>query len=327
MDKRAPARILITGIAGFVGSYLAEQCRARYPQAEIFGLYHREPPQRASEALNYVIPLRADITQADAVRRALAEARPDVIFHLAAQSSVAASWSDPLRTLQVNAVGALHLLEALRLECPSARLVLVGSGEEYGRVEPHENPLGEECPLRPINPYAVSKVTQDLYGYQYFAAYGLSIVRVRAFNHFGPRQAEGFVLAGFARQIALVEAGKVEPVVMVGNLQAQRDFLPVEDVVAAYLALAQWGQPGAVYNVGSGKARSIGEILDLLLTFAKAPIHVRVDPARMRPVDIPMLEADISRIQAHTGWEPAVAFEFALKELLDYWRTVVATAI
>jgi len=323
MDKTRPSRILITGVTGFVGSYLVEHCRTHYSQAEIFGLYHCKAPQPTSTR---VISLKADITQAEDVRQALAESCPDVIFHLAAQVSVAASWSDPVQTLQVNALGAVRLLEAARLEQPTARIVLVGSGEEYGAVHPDENPIRETCPLRPINPYGVAKAAQDLYGYQYLAAYGLPIMRVRAFNHFGPRQSDAFVLPGFARQIALIEAGKAEPVVLVGNLQAKRDFLPVRDVVAAYLAVAERGQPGQVDNVRSGKARSIGEILDLLLPFTNMPIRLREDLARMRPVDIPILEADISRIQAQTGWKPTISFESALKETLDYWRAVIATA-
>ncbi len=320
-------RILITGVTGFVGGYLVEQCHARYPQAELFGLYNHREPLEDFAAMKHVISLKADITQEEDVRRVLAQAQPDIIFHLAAQSSVAASWSDPVRTLQVNTIGTLRLLEAVRQEHPLARVVLVGSGEEYGVVQPHENPIREEYPLRPINPYAVSKATQGLYGYQYFVAFQLSIIRVRSFNHFGPRQSDVFVLPGFARQIALIEAGKAEPIVLVGNLQAKRDFSPVEDVVAAYLAVAEFGQPGEVYNVGSGKARSIRGILDLLLSFAKTPIRVCEDPTRMRPVDIPILEADISRIQAHTAWKPTISFEDALEQTLNYWRDVVATTI
>jgi GDP-4-dehydro-6-deoxy-D-mannose reductase len=322
-----PSRILITGAAGFVGSYLIERTCTYFPEAKIFGLYNHTLPQSISATPNHMTPLKADITQAEQVRRALADARPDIIFHLAAQSSVASSWSDPVQTLQINAKGTLHLLEAVRSEYPATRIVLIGSGEEYGAVQPHENPIREECPLRPISPYAVSKVAQDLYGYQYFFAYGLPIVRIRAFPHFGPRQSDAFVLSAFARQIALIEAEKAEPVVLVGNLQAKRDFLPVEDVVIAYLLVAEHGKPGEVYNVGSGKARSIGEILDLLLSFAKVPIRVRVDPARLRPVDIPVLEADISHIHAHTGWKPTVAFELALQKNLEYWRTLVAPAM
>lgn len=326
MDKPEPTRILITGFTGFVGSYLVEHCRLHYSEAELFGLYNRKRLEQNSAFMECITPLKGDILRADDVRQALAYARPDIIFHLAAQASVAASWAKPIQTLQVNALGALHLLEAVRQEHPTTRVVLVGSAEQYGTVQPHENPIHEEQPFNPGNPYAISKVTQDLYGYQYFAAHGLPIMRTRSFNHFGPRQSNAFVLSSFAQQIALIEAGRAEPVMMVGNLQAKRDFLPVEDVVEAYLAVAKHGQPGEVYNIGSGKARSIGTILDFLLSCAKMPIQVYQDPTRIRPLDSPILEADISRIQMHTAWKPAKSFEGALKEMLDYWRAVVATS-
>ena len=192
-------------------------------------------------------------------------------------------------------------------------------------VHPEDNPIREECPFRPANPYAASKAAQDLYGYQYFVAYGLPILRARPFNHFGPRQTSTFVVANFARQIALIEAEKAEPVLSVGNLQARRDFLPVEDVVAAYLAVAEQGQPGEAYNIGSGQARSIRAILDLLLTFTGTSIQLLEDPARLRPEDVPLLEANTSRLRADTNWKPAVQFEFALQRTLDYWRAVVTS--
>ena len=319
-----PSRILITGFSGFVGSYLVEKCRERYPHAQLFGLGQHPPSHAMSPGMNDVIPLLADMTSPEMVRQAVAQARPDLIFHLAGQASVAASWADPVQTLKVNAQGAVHLFEALRAEGLSPRIVLVGSGEQYGMIRPEENPVSEECLQRPVNPYAVSKAAQDLYGYQYFFAYKLPILRVRPFNHFGPRQAAMFVVPNFARQIALIEAGKAEPVLLVGNLQAQRDFLPVEDVVDAYLAIAERGHPGEAYNIGSGRARSISEILDLLLSFTKVPISVRVDPARVRPLDVTVLVADTTRLRTHTDWKPSVDFEYALRQTLDYWRMVVA---
>ncbi len=322
MTISIPSRILITGCTGFVGGYLVEQCRIRYPQAELFGLSEHPHPHTATPGVKLLV---ADITQPEATHQIVARSRPDLVIHLAAQSSVAVSWNDPLGTLKINAGGTIHLLEALRSEQLTPRVVLVGSGEQYGMVRPEDNPIREECPFRPANPYAVSKAAQDLYGYQYFVAYGLPILRARPFNHFGPRQASTFVIANFARQIALIEAEKAEPVLSVGNLQARRDFLPVEDVVAAYLAIAEQGQPGEAYNIGSGQARSISAILDLLLTFAGTSIQLREDPARLRPVDVPLLEADTSRLRADTNWEPAVQFEFALQRTLDYWRTVVTS--
>ena len=318
-----PSRILITGCTGFVGVYLVEQCRIRYPQAELFGLTGHPTLHTALPGMSDVRLSVADITQPEVVRQVVAEVKPDLIIHLAAQSSVSASWKDPSGTLRVNAGGTIHLLEALRSEQLTPRVVLVGSGEQYGMVHPEDNPIREECPFRPANPYAASKAAQDLYGYQYFVAYGLPILRARPFNHFGPRQTSTFVIANFARQIALIEAEKAEPVLSVGNLQARRDFLPVEDVVAAYLAVAEQGRPGEAYNIGSGQARSIRAMLDLLLTFARRSIQLREDPARLRPVDVPLLEADTSRLRADTNWRPAVQFESALQGTLNYWRTVV----
>jgi GDP-4-dehydro-6-deoxy-D-mannose reductase len=325
MTMSIPSRILITGCTGFVGGYLVEQCRIRYPQAELFGLSGHPTFHTARPGMSDVKLLVADITQPEAIRKVVARSQPDLIIHLAAQSSVSASWKDPLGTLKVNAGGTIHLLEALRSEQLTPRIVLIGSGEQYGMVRPEDNPIREECPFRPANPYAVSKAVQDLYGYQYFVAYGLPIMRARPFNHFGPRQTSTFVVANLARQIALIEAEKAEPVLSVGNLQARRDFLPVEDVVAAYLAVAEQGQPGEAYNIGSGQARSIRAILDLLLTLTGKSIQLREDPARLRPVDVPLLEANTSRLRADTNWKPAVQFEFALQRTLDYWRAVVTS--
>ena len=306
-----------------MSGYLVEQCRIRYPQAELFGLTGHPTLHTTSPAMSDVRLSVADVTQPEAVRQVVAVAQPDLVIHPAAQSSVSASWKDPSGTLRVNAGGTIHLLEALRSEQLTPRIVLVGSGEQYGMVHPEDNPIREECPFRPANPYAASKAAQDLYGYQYFVAYGLPILRARPFNHFGPRQTSTFVIANFARQIALIEAEKAEPVLSVGNLQARRDFLPVEDVVAAYLAVAEQGRPGEAYNIGSGQARSIRAMLDLLLIFARRFIQLREDPARLRPVDVPLLEADTSRLRADTNWRPAVQFESALQGTLNYWRTVV----
>ncbi len=320
-NRTPPARILITGYSGFAGSYLVEVLARHYLEAQLFGL-----SEQIRATATPVRPLLANITDAQQVRVAVAEARPDLVFHLAAQASVAASWRDPAQTLAVNAGGTIHLCEALRAEAATARLVLIGSGEQYGAVPPDENPIREEQPFRPLNPYAVSKAAQDLYGYQYYAAHGLPVLRVRAFNHFGPRQPAAFVIASFARQIAEIEAGHREPVLLVGNLEAQRDFLPVADVMRAYLAVAERGLPGEAYNVGSGTPRSIASILDTLLSLASRPIAVRSDPARMRPADAPLLVADTTRLRTHTGWAPEQPFADALRQTLDYWRATIASA-
>lgn len=324
MENRRPTRILITGFSGFIGAYLVKQCRITYPEARLFGMCRHSLPPSATADVKAITPFVADITNAEHMHRVVAETRPDLVFHLAAQSSVAASWADPASTLSINAGGTIHLLEALRAEHLSPRIVLVGSGEQYGLVDPQENPVREETPLRPINPYGVSKAAQDMYGYHYFAAYGLPVLRVRQFNSFGPGQSATFVIANFAYQIALIEEGKSEPVLTVGNLEAQRDFLPVEDVVRAYLAVAQQGQSGQAYNIGSGQAYSIGNILAMLLAHSTASIQVRTDPMRLRPADVPLLVASISRIKAHTAWEPLVDIKQALGQTVNYWRAVVA---
>jgi len=308
-----------------VGRYVVEQCRVRYPQADLFGLTGHGVPSMTTPAQNAAKLLVADLTQRDQIYQMVAQVQPDLIIHLAAQSSVADSWKNPQYTLRVNAEGTIHLLEALHDQRLAPRVILVGSGEQYGLVRPEENPICEDCLFRPANPYAVSKAAQDLYGYQYFIAYGLPIVRARPFNHFGPGQSSAFVIAKFARQVALIEAGKAPPEFPVGNLEARRDFLPVEDVVAAYLMLAEQGQPGKAYNIGSGHSRSIRSILDLLLTLSTISIRTYEDPALLRPIDVPLLEADTSRLRADTNWQPAIPFEVALQHTLDYWRTVVAS--
>ena len=318
-----PQRILMTGFSGFVGSHLVEGCRKRYPGTHLFGLSTGSTRRPPLSDRSDITPVAIDITDPEQVSSVIAETRPDLIFHLAAQSSVATSWADPAATLRINALGTVYLLEALRAAHLSPRVLLVGSGEQYGPVCPEDNPITEEQPFRPVTPYGVSKATQDLYGYQYYAAYGLPVLRVRPFNSFGPRQTDAFVIAGFAHQIARIEARQAEPVLLVGNLQARRDFLPIGDVVQAYFAIAERGEPGCAYNVGSGRARSIREVLDLLLAAAKVEIAVREDPARMRPIDVPLAVADISRLRTTTGWEPTVNFESALRQTLDYWRETV----
>lgn len=323
MERPARARILITGYSGFAGRYLVAACHAHYPEATLFGISPHPPILSAERNMPPITHLDVDLRDSEQIRQAIARSRPEIVFHLAAQSSVVLSWSEPARTLEINAGGALHLFEALRAERLMPRIVLVGSGEQYGLVSPEENPISEDCLPRPANPYAVSKVAQDLYGYQYFVAYGLPIVRVRPFNHFGPRQQAPFVVASFARQIALIEAGRAEPVLQVGNLQARRDFLPVQDVVRAYLALAEDGHPGEAYNIGAGSARSIEEMLTALLRLAAVPIKVVVNPALFRPADVPLLVANTTRLRSHTGWQPMVDFNAALKETLDYWRATI----
>lgn len=312
-------RVLITGVTGFVGSHLAEYCHGL--GHEVFGTMRWRSQQENLANIRANVGLfEADLRDATAARRVIAEVRPERIFHLAAQSYVHASWSSPAETLSTNVICQVHLLEALRDGGLEARVHVAGSSEEYGDVLPDEVPIKETNPLRPLSPYAVSKVAQDLMGYQYFKSYGMWIIRTRAFNHEGPRRGEVFVTSSFAKQIALAEADKGPRYLHVGNLDAHRDFSDVRDVVRAYWLALERCKPGDVYNIGSGRSWRIGDVAEMLISMAKVPIEIRHDPARMRPSDVPLLEADPSKFREATGWEPQIPFETTLHDSLEYWR-------
>ncbi|MGI8424743.1 MAG: GDP-mannose 4,6-dehydratase [Chloroflexota bacterium] len=317
-------RVLITGVSGFAGSYLAEYCLAR-PGVDVYGTVRAvERPGHAGHLTDRMKLLPIDVREAASVDAAVRASQPDVVFHLAAQASVAASFDDPVGTLMDNAVGQLNVIQAVLNLAPQARLLVVGSAYEYGLVRPEENPIDESVPLRPMDPYAVSKVTQDLFGYQYSLSHRLQSVRVRAFNHTGPRQSTEFVASRFAKLIAEIEAGRREPVLTVGNLAAVRDFTDVRDVVRAYFLAATKGQPGEVYNVGSGVGRKIEELLALLVGFSRAAIQIQEDPNLFRPLDVPALICDASKLRQHTGWEPQLPLERTLRDLLEHWRSELA---
>jgi GDP-4-dehydro-6-deoxy-D-mannose reductase len=227
--------------------------------------------------------------------------------------------------LTTNVLAQLHLFQAaLRLRL-NPLLLIAGSNEIYGHVKPEDLPLTEETPLRPVNPYAVSKATQDLLAYQYYASHRLRTIRLRPFNHIGPRQSEQFVVSAFAAQIARIEAGRQAPIIRVGNLAAERDFTDVRDMVRAYALAARHGQVPLAYNIGSGRCVSIRWLLDTLLTFSERDIAVEPDPARMRPADVPRVVSDSRRFREHTGWEPQISIEQTLFDVLEYWRGHVRT--
>jgi GDP-4-dehydro-6-deoxy-D-mannose reductase len=313
-------RLLITGITGFVGSYLAEH--ALSIGAEVFGSVRWRSRMDNIEGIRDRVRLiEADLRDGSSVRALLAEVRPEWIFHMAAQSFVHASFNAPAESFHTNILCQVNLLEALRAERLAPRLLVVGSSEEYGYAFDHELPISETSPLRPLSPYAVSKVAQDLMGYQYWKSYGLPIVRSRAFNHEGPRRGEVFVTSNFSKQIAEIEAGLREPVVSVGNLVARRDYSDVRDIVRGYWLLLERGEPGEVYNLCSERSWTIQEILDFLLRHAKvAGITVKEDPARLRPSDVPNLLGDASKIRKALGWKPEIPFEQTLLDTLEYWR-------
>ena len=261
-----------------------------------------------------------NILEKPAIAELLNEVRPDYIFHLAAQSSVSLSWKNPGLTVDVNIKGSLNVLDAIRDLDYKPRVLLIGSGEEYGHVKPEEVPIIEDNVLRPGNIYAATKVCQNMLGRIYSQAYGMDIMMVRAFNHVGPNQAPLFVVADFCKQVAEIEKGLKEPVIRVDNLSARRDFSDVRDVVRAYTLLMERGAAGESYNVGSGKAVAIREILDMILAHASTPITVEVDPAKLRPVDVPIIEADVSKLVACTGWTREIGLEETVRETLGYWR-------
>ena len=267
--------------------------------------------------------VECDLREANAVRRVLRDVRPDRIFHLAAQSYVPTSWLAPGETLAGNVLGQLNLFEAMReLELP-ARVHIAGSSEEYGLVLPDEVPIREENSLRPLSPYGVSKVAQDMLAYQYWQSYRLHAVRTRGFNHTGPRRGEVFVTSNFARQVAEIEKGRREPVVSVGNLESVRDFTDVRDMVRAYWLALEQGVPGEVYNICSGRGYTARQVLDILLDLAHVKVRVEEDPARMRPSDVTLLLGDCTKFRSVTGWQPTIPFEVTLKDLLEHWRSRV----
>jgi GDP-4-dehydro-6-deoxy-D-mannose reductase len=281
------------------------------------------PGDIAEAAEGRVQWVSCDLTDREQTSLVVEQVRPDYVFHLAAQSNVQEAFKDPEGTLMTNVVGQLHLLDALREHAPDARIMVTCSSEQYGLVQPEHIPIDEETPFRPNNPYAVSKIAQDALALQYYLSYGQEVIRVRPFNHIGPGQTEHFVTSAFARQVALIEAGLQEPIIHVGNLEAERDFTDARDMVRAYLLALTRGQPGEVYNIGSGKGSTIQWVLDTLLSMSTVEVEVRQDPARMRPSDIPSLICDPTRFRQQTGWQPEIPIEQTLRNILDYWREKV----
>lgn len=313
-------RVLITGIAGFAGSHLVEYLLTE-TNWEVGGVVRPSGDRRhIAHLLPQLKLFPGDVSDHRFLAEAFAEWRPDYVVHLAAQSAPSLAWSQARETLTTNVVGQYNVLEAVARVAPEAVVLVVGSGDEYGVVHADELPVTENNPLRPNSPYAVSKVTQDMLGYQFFVSRRLHTVRVRPFNHIGPRQGEAFVTASFARQIAEIEVGKRPAILTVGNLEARRDFCDVRDVVRAYhLALVR-GIAGEVYNIGSGVSHRVSDLLYWLLQETNAQISVERDEARFRPSDVPDLVCDASKFREHTGWSPTIAIENSLADVLDYWR-------
>ena len=308
-------RALVMGGGGFVGSYLVHHLHDELGMDVSVTKTEKEQLELACAQVYDMDVL--DITEISKVLNAV---RPDYILHLAAQSSVALSWKNPALTIDVNVKGSVNVLDAIRQLDYTPRTLLIGSGEEYGHIRAGECPIQEDNALRPGNIYAATKSCQNMIGKIYADAYGMDIMMVRAFNHIGPNQAPLFVVADFCKQVAEIEKGLREPVINVGNLSAKRDFTDVRDVVKAYGLLVREGKRGETYNVGTGHAIAISDILDKILSLSDKEIEVKVDPNRLRPVDVPIIEPDITKIHECTGWMPKISLEATLTETLDYWR-------
>ncbi|MBV9169395.1 MAG: GDP-mannose 4,6-dehydratase [Chloroflexi bacterium] len=340
-------RVLITGITGMAGSFLAEYLTEHHPDVEVFGTFRwrskldnlqdlrnrgrmniLDEGQRITDQASLrrfvkrgkVTVIDCELQDASAVRGVIRAVQPDRIFHLAAQSFVPTSWSAPAATLTNNVVSEVNLFEAVREARLDPVIHIAGSSEEYGLVYPGEAPIAETNPLRPLSPYAVSKVTQDTLAIQYFRSYGLRCVVTRGFNHTGPRRGQVFVESSFAKQVAQIEAGLQDPVLQAGDLDSKRDWTDVHDMVRAYWLATERCEPGEVYNVGRGSCMRVGDMLDILLGHSTADITVEQDPSRMRPSDVRLLWANVDKFKKATGWEPVIPFKQTMEDLLGYWR-------
>jgi GDP-4-dehydro-6-deoxy-D-mannose reductase len=314
-------KVLVTGITGFAGSHLVDHLLT-LKGVEVTGILRwRSRTENIEHFQDRVSLVECDLRDASSVRDVIDQVHPDRIFHLAAQSFVPTSWTAPSESLATNILGQLNLFEAVKKLGIKPRIQLACSSEQYGMVYESELPIRETNPMRPLSPYAVSKVGQDMLGYQYWMSFKIPIVRTRGFNHEGPRRGPVFVCSDFAKQIADIERGQKPPVLRVGNLEARRDFSDVRDVVRAYWLSLEKGEPGEVYNICSGRAWRIREMLDCLLSMTQAKVKIEQDPARMRPSDVPVLLGDASKFKKATGWEPEIPFEQTLQDLLEHWRS------
>jgi len=319
-------KVLITGITGFVGSHLAEYILAEYPKVKIYGLIRWRSPLDNINHISKNLNLKwGDLLDPFSLEKIIRKTKPDVIFHLAAQSYVDFSFLAPISTLEANVIGTANLLEIIKKikieENYDPIVHICSSSEVYGQVKKEEIPIKEDNPLRPVSPYAVSKVAEDMLGYQYWLSWKIKTIRTRLFTHTGPRRGDVFVESSFAKQIAAIEAKKAKPVVYVGNLKSVRTFMDVRDAVRAYWLLVVKCKPGEVYNIGGKETMTVGEMLKKLMSLSKREgIKVIIDPKRLRPSDVTLQIPSTSKFQKETGWKPKIPFDQTLKDMLDYWR-------
>lgn len=328
----AVKRALITGITGMVGSHLAEFL-LRFTDWDVYGMYRWRSPLSNIEALipyinkkERVFLLYGDLRDTLSIQDVVKRASPDYVFHLAAQSFPRTSFESPEDTLDTNIQGTVRILDALRTYSKNAITHVCSSSEVFGRVSKEKLPIDEECMFHPASPYAISKVGTDLIGRFYAEAYGMTVMVTRMFTHTGPRRGDVFAESTFAKQIALIEAGLIPPVVKVGNLDSLRTIADVRDAVRAYhMLVTARPVPGAYYNIGGTHTAKVGDILDVLLGFSpmKDRIRIEIDPERLRPIDADLQVPDTSKFSKHTGWKPEIPFETTMRDLLEYWRAQI----
>jgi len=317
-------KVLITGISGFVGSHLAEYLLS-HKNYTISGTYLSEKSLVNVKGFKEKLHItQVDLKNSEVVYRLIKALKPDLIFHLAALPAVGSSFDRPVETIVNNVTAEANVLEAVKnahlLDC---RVLVVSSADVYGKVSKKDLPIDEDTSFHPTNAYAVSKIAQDFLGLQYAIAYGLKVIRTRPFNHFGPRQSLGFVVADFAYKIAKIEKEKMTPVLRVGNLDSKRDYTDVRDMVKAYVLLIEKGEVGEVYNIGSGISYKTSDLLHILLSLSTVKISIEVDAALFRPQDSPDRVCDNRKFVKLTGWKPTIPIHTTLKETLDYWRRIL----
>lgn len=308
-------KVLITGAGGFVGTHMIQTLKDM-PGNQVFA-WARDKAEAKGIALPAGAVEVVDITDQGMVRESIKGIRPDVIYHLAAQSSVGLSWELPSLTYEVNIMGTVHILESVLKFAPKAVILLIGSAEQYGKVSKEEMPIKESQILKGENPYSVSKMTQEAIAQLYVQHQNMNIVMVRAFNHIGPEQSKQFVISDWCHQVAAIERNEQEPLLYVGNIKVRRDFTDVRDIVKAYIALSEKGKAGEVYNVGSGKSYSLQEILDIIVTCSlRSDIRYETDAAKMRPSDLPELVADVTKLKNTVTWEPEISLQQTIQDIL-----------
>lgn len=313
-------KILITGAAGFAGKHLLEYLK-KEGDHKILGVDLSFKEFNPGDSLNNIEISETDLTDRESVFNIIEEFKPGQVYHLAAQSSVSYSWGNPVETFRINVFGGINVLEGLRLFCPSCRILVVCTAEEYGEINNEHKAIDENFKIYPQNPYAISKSALDFFSSVYHNAYKLPVFISRSFNHIGPGQSERFVCSDFARQIALIENGTQDPAISVGNLESQRDFLDVRDAVRAYYYIVNKGREGQIYNVCSGKKYKISDLLDMLISLStRSDIKVDIDKSKFRAIDVGITYGNNSKLKAHTGWRPGYSIKMSLKDTLDYWR-------